>query len=161
MANKIEPQTFEHVRPTRPLNIHTAVIGNGIKNMQSPCSLCQSLDHGVWFCKQFHYKGVEDRWQFAKETKLCFRCLATDQRGKDYRKARICGIEGCPQNHHCLLQGLENLSETGLMTTFPCVDEERCTVVPWEGVPVVTMTSCNPEMPTESYLLQTVPVYQW
>ena len=127
--------------------------------MRSPCSLCQSLDHGVWFCKQFLEKRVDDRWQFAKERKLCFRCLATDHRGKDCRKARICGIEGCPRNHHRLLHGLENLSETGPMTTLPHVDEERRPAVPWEGVPVVTMTSCNAETPTESYSLRTVPVW--
>ena len=28
-----------------------------------------------------------------------------------------------------------------------------------EGVPAVTMTSCNAETPTESYSLQTVPVW--
>ena len=86
MANEIEPKTFEHVKPPRPLkypdlgrmwNFHTAVIENETRNMQSPCSLCQSLDHGVWFCKQFQDKGVEE---------ACFWCLATDHRGKDCRK---------------------------------------------------------------------------
>ena len=168
MANGIEPKTFEHVRPPRApeypdlgklRNFHTAVIVNGIRIMRSPCSLCQRLDHGVWFCKQFHHKRVDYRWQFAKEKKLCFRCLATDHRGKDCRKARICGIEGCPRNHHRLLHGLENFSETGPMTTWPLVDEERRPVVPWEGVPVVTMTSCNAETPTELYSLRTVPAW--
>ena len=32
--------------------------------MRSPCSLCQSLDHGVWFCKHFYDKGVDDRRRF-------------------------------------------------------------------------------------------------
>ena len=106
MANGIESKTFEHVRPPRApkypdlgkmRNFHRAVIGNGRRNVRSPCSLCQSLlDHGVWFCKQFLDKRVNDRWHFAKERKLCFRCLATDHSRKDCRKARICGIEGCP-----------------------------------------------------------------
>ena len=168
MANGIEPKTLEHVRPPRApkypdlgrmRNFHTAVIGNRTRHMRSPCSFCQNLDHGVWFCKQFHDKGVDDRWQFAKERKLCFRCLATDHRGKDCRKARRCGIEGCPRNHHRLLHGLENSSETGPMNTLPRVDEQRRPVVPWEAVPVVTMTSCNAETPTESYSLRTVPVW--
>ena len=147
MANRIEPKTFEHVKPPRVpkypdlgrmRNFHTAVIRKGVRNTRSPCSLCQSLDHGVWFCKLFHDKGVDDRWQFAKEKKLCFRCLATDHRGKDCRKARICGIGGCPRNHHRLLHGRllhgrENLSETGPMATLHRVEEERRPVVPWEG----------------------------
>ena len=144
MANEIEPKTFEHVTPPRApsyadlgkmRNFHT-VNGNGTRNIRSPCSLRKSPNHGVWFCKQFHDKGVDDRWQFAKESKLCFLCLATDHRGKDCRRARICGIEGCPRNHRRLLHGLENLSETGPMTTLPRVDAERRPVVPWEGCPL-------------------------
>ena len=144
MANGIEPKTFEHVRPSRApryddlgkmRNFHT-VIGNGTRNIRFPCSLCQIPDHGVWFCKQFHRKAVDKRWQFAKEKKLCFRCLATDHRGKDCRKARICGIEGCPQNHHHLLHGLENLSETGPMTTLPRVDAEEAQSFHGRGCPL-------------------------
>ena len=160
MANGSEAKTFEHVKlPRAPKypdlgrmrNFHTAVIENETRDMRSPCSLCQSLDHGVWFYKQFHDKGVDDRWQFAKERNLCFRCLASDHRGKDCRKARRCGTEGCPRNHHRLLHGLKNMSETGPMNTLPRVDEERRQVVPWEEAPVVTMTSCNAETPNESY----------
>ena len=91
MANGIEAKTFEHFKPPRAprypdlgrmRNFHTAVIENETRDMRSPCSLCQSLDHGVWFCKQFHDKGVDGRWQFAKERNLCFRCLGTDHGGK-------------------------------------------------------------------------------
>ena len=148
MANGTEPKTFEHVRPPRApryadlgkmRNFHT-VIANGTRNIRSPCSLCQSPNHGVWFCKPFHDKGVDDHWQFAKERKLYFcasdgRENATDHSGKDCRKARICRIEGCSRNHHRLLHGLENLSETGPMTTLSRVDAERRPVVPWEGCP--------------------------
>ena len=113
----------------------------------------------MWFCKQFYDKGVDDRWQCAKERKLCFRCLAADHRGEDCRKARICGIDGYPRNHHRLLHGREKFSETGPMTTLPRGDEGRRPIVPWEGIPAVTMTSCNAKTPTESYLLRTVPVW--
>ena len=51
------------------------------------------------------------------------------------------------------------MSETGPMNTLPRVDEERRPVVPWEGAPVVTMTSCNAETPNETYSLRTVPVW--
>ena len=87
MANGIEAKTFEHVRPPRAPKypdlgkmryFHTAVIENRIRNMRSPCSPCQSLDHGVWFFKEFYDKRVDERLQFAKKRKLFFRCLATD-----------------------------------------------------------------------------------
>ena len=45
------------------------------------------------------------------------------------------------------------------MNTLPRVDEERRPVVPLEGAPVVTMTSCNAETPNETYSFRTVPVW--
>ncbi|XP_067051180.1 uncharacterized protein [Acropora muricata] len=127
--------------------------------MKPPCSLCHGFDHGVWFCKQFYEKGVDDRWQIAKERKLCFHCLARDHRGKDCTKARKCGIDGCTRNHHRLLHGSEVLSETEPMTTLPYADDWRRPVVPREGAPAVTLTSCNAETPFESYSLRTFPVW--
>ena len=108
----------------------------------------------MWLCKQFY-----DRWQIAKERKLCFRCLASDHREKDCTKARIRGIVGCSRNHHRLLHGSEVLAETGPITTLPYVDDGRRPVAPREGAPAVTLTSCNTETLTESYSLRTVPVW--
>ena len=46
-----------------------------------------------------------------KKKKLCFRCLASDHKGKDCPG----GMDGCSGNHHCL-HGSKVLSETGPMT---------------------------------------------
>ena len=168
MANGIESKPVEYVRPPRALkyqeqsrtgNFHAVAMRNEPRNMKPPCSLCHGFDHGVWFCKQFYEKGVDDRWQIAKERKLCFHCLARDHRGKDCAKARKCGIDGCTRNHHRLLHGSEVLSETEPMTTLPYADDWRRPVVPREGAPAVTLTSCNAETPFESYSLRTVPVW--
>ena len=61
--------------------------------------------------------------------------------------------------HHRLLHGSEVLSETEPMTTLPHTDDWRRPVVPREGAPAVTLTSCNAETPFESYSLRTVPVW--
>ena len=168
MANGIESKPVEYVRTPRALkyqeqsrtrNFHAVATRNEPRNMKPPCSLCHGFDHGVWFCKQFYEKGVNDRWQIAKERKLCFRCLASDHSGKDCTKARTCGIDGCTRNHHRLLHGSEVLSETEPMTTLPYADDWRRPVVPREGAPAVTLTSCNAETPFESYSLRTVPVW--
>ena len=83
MANGIESKPVEYVRPPRALkyqqqsrtrNFHAVETRNEPRNMKPPCSLCHGFDHGVWFYKQFYEKGVDDRWQIAKERKLCFRC---------------------------------------------------------------------------------------
>ena len=157
MANGIEPKPVEHVRPprvpsyqeqSRMRNFHTAAIGKEPNSTKLPCSLCQSFDHGVWFCKEFYDTGVDDRWKIAKEKQLCFRCLASDHRGKDFLKARTYGIDGCSRNHHRLLHGSEVLSETGPMTMLPHADDEKRPDAPREGAPAVTLTSCNTETPT-------------
>ena len=157
MANGIEPKPVEHVRPprvpsyqeqSRMRNFHTAAIGKEPNSTKPPCSLCQSFDHGVWFCKEFYDTGVDDRWKIAKEKQLCFRCLASDHRGKDCLKARTYGIDGCSRNHHRLLHGSEVLSETGPMTMLPHADDEKRPDAPREGAPSVTLTSCNTETPT-------------
>ena len=162
MANGNESKPVKYARPPRApkyqdqrkiRNLHTATMGNEPRNTRPPCSLCSSFDHGVWFCKQFYDKGVDDRWQITKERKLCFRCLASDHRGKDFTKARICGIDDCSRNHHRLLHGSEMMAETGPMTTLSYVDDGRHPVVPQEGAPVGTLTSCNAETLTESYSL--------
>ena len=167
----IEPKPVEHVRPprvprvpsyqeqSRMRNFHTAAIGKEPNSTKLPCSLCQSFDHGVWFCKEFYDTGVDDRWKIAKEKQLCFRCLASDHWGKDCLKARTYGIDGYSRNHHRLLHGSEVLSETGPMTMLPHADDGRRPDVPREGAPAVILTSCNAETPTESYSLRTVPVW--
>ena len=74
MANGIESKPVEYSRPprapkyqdqSRMQNCHTAAMGNDPRNTRPPSSLCSSFDHGVWFCKQFYDKGVDDRWQIA------------------------------------------------------------------------------------------------
>ena len=45
------------------------------------------------------------------------------------------------------------------MTTLPYADDWRRPVVPREGAPAVTLTSCYAETPFESYSLRTVPVW--
>ena len=138
-------------------NFHTDAIGKEPKSAKPPCSLCQSFDHKVGFCKEFYDRGVDDCWKIAKEKKLCFRCLAS--RGKDFLRSRTCGIDVCSRNHHRLLHGSEDLSETGPMTTLPHADDGRHPDVPREGAPAVTLTSCCTETPTESYSFRTVPVW--
>ena len=156
----IEPKPVEHVRPprvprvpsyqeqSRMRNFQTAAIGKEPNSTKLPCSLCQSFDHGVWFCKEFYDTGVDDRWKIAKEKQLCFRCLASDHGGKDCPRARTYGIDGCSRNHYCLLHGSEVLSETGPMTMLPHADDGNRPDVPREGAPAVTLTSCNAETPT-------------
>ena len=96
MVNGVESKSVKYFRPQkapkypdlgRMQNFHAVVIGNGSRNTRSPCSLFQSLNQGVRFCKQFYDKGVDNCWQFVKERKLCFCCLASDHRKKRLQKS--------------------------------------------------------------------------
>jgi len=71
------------------------------------CDCCNG-DHGIWKCKQFIQLGVADRWQLAKDKKLCFRCLASSHRGQDCSRSRPCGVNGCTQVHNRLLHRNNN-----------------------------------------------------
>ena len=108
------------------------------------------------FARSFTTKEWMTAGRSLRKKKLCFRCLASDHRGKYCTKARVCGLDGCSRNHHRLLHGSEVLSETGPMTTL---SDGRRPDVPREGAPAVTMTSCNAETPAESYSLRTVAVW--
>ena len=44
---------------------------NGPKQ-KPPCSFCNGLQHGIWTCRQFEQRSVEERWNFARYAKhLC------------------------------------------------------------------------------------------
>ena len=47
--------------------------------------------------------SVDDRWNIAKEQKLCFRCLSDGHRGEVCFRSRVCGIKGCRFHHRRLL----------------------------------------------------------
>ena len=127
--------------------------------MKPPCSLYQSFDHGVRFCREFYDRGMDDCWKIAKEKKLCFHCLASDHRGKDCTQARTYEINVSSRNHHRLLRGSEVLSETGPITVLPHADDGKRPDFPREGALAMTLTSCNTETPTQSYSLQIFPVW--
>ena len=55
----------------------------GNQKVKPPCVFCSGSHRGIWSCRQFVQKSVEDRWNFAKEKQLCFHCLSKDHRGKD------------------------------------------------------------------------------
>ena len=59
--------------------------------------------HGIWNCKTFQDLRESDRWEKAKELKLCFRCLGHDHVGGSCKRSRVCGIQGCTRTHHRLL----------------------------------------------------------
>ena len=46
---------------------------------------------------------VPKRWEYAKKSKLCFRCLGEGHSGQSCFRTRVCGLDGCKEVHHRLL----------------------------------------------------------
>ena len=121
--------------------------------VKPPCVFCCGTHHGIWSCRQFEQKSVEDRWNFAKEKQLCFRCLSKDHRGKDCQRSQPCKVNGCHLNHHRLLHRSP--------MTPPSNDPPNSQDAPREGAPplsTVAMTTQN-QTPSEQCSLRTVPVW--
>lgn len=66
------------------------------------CKNCGE-QHGIWTCPDYKSQSVTQRWQLAKQFGLCYRCLGDNHRGRDCRRGRVCGIDGCKGTHHRLL----------------------------------------------------------
>lgn len=119
-----------------------------VPTAKPPCVRCGG-NHGVWSCKGFQNLGVKERWDVAKEKKLCFRCLASGHEGRFCPKARPCPVGGCKRSHHHLLHGFVQ----------PDAKDERV-VTPRGGAPAHTHTSTSQkETATEAFSLRTVPVW--
>ena len=73
------------------------------------CRLC-GANHYIWQCKKYLKKSVPERWNFAKQFRLCYRCLMEGHLGKLCSKSRQCGLNGCQKLHHRLLHKTDNLS---------------------------------------------------
>ena len=76
-----------------------------IKN--TPCQVC-GRDHKIWTCQKFMENTVSGRWDIAKSSKLCFRCLGDGHIWKACRRSRPCGHNGCQKLHHVLLHSNDN-----------------------------------------------------
>ena len=66
------------------------------------CKLCNHPD-GLWACDSLRKMTVNQRWDIAREQRLCFRCLSYGHQGEVCVPSRICGLNGCRSAHHRLL----------------------------------------------------------
>ena len=48
---------------------------------------------------------VLERWAFAKQSRLCYRCLDDGHIGSKCIKSRRCGVDDCTRTHNRLLHG--------------------------------------------------------
>ena len=113
-----------------------------VPTSKPPCVYCRG-NHGVWNCRRFQNMGANERWNVARDKRLCFRCLASE--GRACTKARPFYINGCKRNHHHFAQG--NTKDGRVVSAR-------------EGAPAHTHPSTSKqETVTETFSLRTVPVW--
>ena len=124
--------------------------------VKPPCAFCNGPHHGIWSCRQFEQKSVEERWNVAKEKHLCFRCLSKDHRGKDCQRSQPCNLNGCRLNHHRLLHRQPIIPPSTESPIPYTQDPSREGALPPKKVAMMTQ---NPASSGEQCSLRTVPVW--
>ena len=74
----------------------------GRQKRQFVCKHCGG-SHGIWKCNDFQKLNVSQRWDFAKQFRLCYRCLGDSHIGQQCPRSKVCGVSGCKEIHHNLL----------------------------------------------------------
>ncbi|XP_070576194.1 uncharacterized protein [Ptychodera flava] len=74
------------------------------------CPLCKEAHHIVQ-CRQWNSFSVDERWKFAKENGLCYRCLKVGHHGRKCADVLRCKIDGCVKTHHRHLHKSEPATE--------------------------------------------------
>lgn len=120
------------------------------RNPQSKTKICKvcSDNHDIWNCSIFKQLSAAQRWNKAKELKLCFRCLGSGHSGSTCNRMKVCGIQGCRKNHnrllHCEESSAQNHAEVHVQYNHNMEQH--------------THNSCDQEVNTSQIGLRTVPV---
>ncbi|XP_055838145.1 uncharacterized protein LOC129906408 [Episyrphus balteatus] len=70
----------------------------------SVCVKCGKSVHVLSDCEAFKAMKVDERFEFAKNNAICFRCLdPVPHKWNRCSQRKFCGIEGCSKHHHPLL----------------------------------------------------------
>lgn len=64
--------------------------------------LCCGGTHRTTSCGKLRGMRVNARWVWAKENRVCFKCLNSKHR-RELCKSPGCGVDGCPHSHHRML----------------------------------------------------------
>ena len=107
--------------------------------------------------------SVDDRWNIAKEQKLCFRCLSDGHRREACFRSRVRGIKGCRFHHHRLLHKdpkKEDNAEAAKEADLSNAVKAGATTEGESSERTLTATTRTSPVPTSEFVaLRTVPVY--
>ena len=125
------------------------------------CKVCKESD-GLWTCENLKM-SVDDRWNIAKEQKLCFRYLSDGHRREVCFRSRVCGIKGCRFHHRRLLHEdpkKEENAEVAREADASNAVKAGATTGGESSERTLTATIRTTPLPTSEFVaLRTVPVY--
>ena len=127
------------------------------KSKSTKCVICNS-DHPIWQCDKFKQLETPDRWDVAKDKRLCYRCLGTNHRGITCTKTSICGINGCTESHNRLLHIEKSIRSNNEPIENKIKDTEAPNITEGEQGEKKTMHTAKPKYENEELVLRTVPV---
>lgn len=137
--------SLSHAKPTTPPQ-------QPISTTKQECVFCKK-NHNIKSCSEFKVLSVDDRWQWQRNEKVCYRCLKRSSHQWKTCKVNPCGISGCLLRHHPLLHGqtassyINTTIETQIMNDNDLGSHPTpsCSVLPEEQVNVAN-TSQQPEI---------------
>jgi len=98
-------------------------------------------------CPDFKGLNVNQRAQRAKENRLCFRCLSSNEhQAKQCSERRSCGVDNCPKQHQPLIHGAAPVSAAAAVVR--CISP----TVLLQIVPLVVQTPKGSNMRTYALL---------
>ena len=134
---------------------------NRKKKHSKKCKVCKESD-GLWTCENLKM-SVDDRWNIAKEQKLCFRYLSDGHRREVCFRSRVCGIKGCRFHHRRLLHEdpkKEENAEVAREADASNAVKAGATTGGESSERTLTATIRTTPLPTSEFVaLRTVPVY--
>lgn len=87
---------------------NSSCLVNSMNTSTPNCALCNSV-HPLYKCSAFQNKDAIDRYNFAKQKRLCINCLQASHRSSTCRSQSSCRL--CQARHHTLLHFNRSTSE--------------------------------------------------
>ncbi|CAK1597679.1 unnamed protein product [Parnassius mnemosyne] len=92
------PEIINGAQSNRSVHItHAATTKPSLK-----CRVCEKEGHYGSDCNKFKEADVDKKWEIAKQSNLCFRCLRYKNQTHKCKTTK-CGIKGCTATHNRLL----------------------------------------------------------
>lgn len=92
--------------------VHAVVLQGGDKEPESKksrknddCRYCNSGSHRAGNCEELKKLPLTERWDWARRSRVCFRCLNNSDHRQNKCLEKKCGVENCSGTHHMLLHG--------------------------------------------------------